>query len=215
MIRRILPVFSVFLAVFLLLPVAQAAERQQKHTLLIVGDSLSAGYGIPRGQEWVALLQQSMLEKSLQIQVVNASISGDTTAGGLSRIKPLLQRESPKWVLIELGGNDGLRGMSLSAMKSNLQSMVDAVKQHGAQPMLLGIKIPPNYGSKYRTRFEQVFVDVAASNDVALLPFLLDEVGGVEHLMQADRIHPNTIAQPIIAQNVWRFLKPILQVTGS
>ncbi|WP_233716805.1 arylesterase [Ketobacter alkanivorans] len=176
----------------------------------MLGDSLSAGYGIAQGQEWVTLLSQRFAREAQPVKVVNASISGETTSGGVARIKPLLERETPAWVLIELGGNDGLRGMSLVAMEANLQAMVDAVEESGAQPVLLGIKIPPNYGNKYRSRFEQVFVDVAERNDVALLPFLLDGVGGIDNLMQADRIHPNQQAQPLIADNVWEFLKPVM-----
>ncbi|MEE2731525.1 MAG: arylesterase [Pseudomonadota bacterium] len=185
---------------------SSASER----VLLVVGDSLSAGYGIPQGEEWVRLLQQTLEQQKLAVRVVNASISGDTTSGGLARLKPLLEQESPDWVLIELGGNDGLRGMSLSAMESNLQAMLDLVKQQGAEPMLAGIKIPPNYGNKYRSRFEQIYVDLSERNGVPLLPFLLEGVGGVEDLMQADRIHPNTQAQPLIAANVWQFLEPVL-----
>jgi len=187
-----------------------AAPPASHRVLLVLGDSLSAGYGIAQGQEWVTLLSQRLAREAQHVKVVNASISGETTSGGLARIKPLLEREAPAWVLIELGGNDGLRGMSLTAMEANLQAMVDAVEQSGAQAVLLGIKIPPNYGNKYRSRFEQVFVDVAERNDVALLPFLLDGVGGIDNLMQADRIHPNQQAQPLIADNVWAFLKPVI-----
>ncbi len=207
MIRQCVALFSLILT---LMSWPLASSAQQSPVLLIVGDSLSAGYGIPQGKEWVHLLRQSLQAREEPIQVVNASISGDTTSGGRSRIEPLLQRENPDWVLIELGGNDGLRGMSLSAMEANLQAMVDTVKQQGAQPLLAGIKIPPNYGSKYRTRFEQVFVTVAARNDVPLLPFLLDGVGGQDKLMQADRIHPNVEAQPLIADNVLAFLQPVI-----
>ena len=189
-------------------PVGSA--RDAARVLLVVGDSLSAGYGIPQGKEWVHLLQQTLEQPQHSVRVVNASISGDTTSGGLARLKPLLERENPDWVLIELGGNDGLRGMSLRAMEGNLQAMVDMVKEQGATPLLAGIKIPPNYGNKYRSRFEQIFVSVSERNDVPLLPFLLDGVGGVDDLMQADRIHPNTQAQPIIANTVFKFIEPVL-----
>lgn len=209
------PLFALFsLILCLCVGSAQATSVQDssasERVLLVVGDSLSAGYGIPQGEEWVRLLQQTLEQQKLAVRVVNASISGDTTSGGLARLKPLLEQESPDWVLIELGGNDGLRGMSLSAMESNLQAMLDLVKQQGAEPMLAGIKIPPNYGNKYRSRFEQIYVDLSERNGVPLLPFLLEGVGGVEDLMQADRIHPNTQAQPLIAANVWQFLEPVL-----
>ncbi|MBA55985.1 MAG: arylesterase [Pseudomonadales bacterium] len=211
MIRPLFALISLILTLSMATVQASSAERDAKErVLVVVGDSLSAGYGIPQGKEWVQLLQKTLNQSQHSVRLVNASISGDTTSGGLARLKPLLDRENPDWVLIELGGNDGLRGMSLSAMESNLQAMVDMVKQQGAQPLLAGIKIPPNYGNKYRSRFEQIFVSVAERNDVPLLPFLLDGVGGVENLMQADRIHPNTQAQPLIAENVMNFIEPVL-----
>lgn len=203
-------VFSLILTLAIMAWPALVVSAQKAGVLLVVGDSLSAGYGIPQGKEWVHLLQRSLAQKQVPISVVNASISGDTTSGGLSRITPLLEREKPDWVLIELGGNDGLRGMSLQAMETNLQAMVEAVKQHGAEPLLAGIKIPPNYGNKYRNRFEQVFVTISERNGIPLLPFLLDGVGGVDALMQPDRIHPNSQAQPLIADNVWNFMQNVL-----
>ena len=210
MIRPRLPVFSLILLLLTVMTAGRAAAEARSETLLVLGDSLSAGYGIPRNQEWVHLLQESLTRQQVPLRVVNASISGDTTAGGRARLPALLEREQPDWVLIELGGNDGLRGMSLQAMAANLQAMVDMVEAAGARPLLAGIKIPPNYGSRYRTRFQQVFDTVAQRNDVPLLPFLLDGVGGVNDLMQADRIHPNIRAQPIIAENVWQFLQPLV-----
>lgn len=203
--------FSLILILLCFGGMAQAQQAPSQRVLLVVGDSLSAGYGIPAGQEWVTLLQQSLEAKKVPVRVVNASISGDTTSGGLARLPQLLQQETPDWVLIELGGNDGLRGMSLTAMEANLQGMVETVVAQGAQPLLLGIKIPPNYGNKYRSRFDQVFVTVAERNRIPLLPFLLDGVAGLEGLMQADRIHPNDKAQPLIAENVWDFIQPLLQ----
>ena len=189
------------------------ASSDQPDRLLLLGDSLSAGYGVAPGKEWASLLQKKLEQAGLGIVIDNASISGDTSAGGVARIQALLTREPPKWVLIELGANDGLRGMSLQAMRDNLQSMVDAAESVGAQPMLLGIKIPPNYGRKYTDRFEQVFHQVAQSNEIPLLPFLLEGVGGNDQLMQADRLHPNESAQPIIAELVWRFIEPKLKDT--
>lgn len=216
MIRPLFALFSLILTLSMATVQASApGSESEERVLLVVGDSLSAGYGIPQGKEWVQLLQQTLERDQHSVRVVNASISGDTTSGGLARLEPLLEREKPDWVLIELGGNDGLRGMSLTAMESNLQSMVEMVKQQGALPLLAGIKIPPNYGNKYRSRFEQVFVDVSKRNSVPLLPFLLDGVGGVDNLMQADRIHPNTQAQPIIAENVLNFIEPVLTTAIS
>lgn len=185
----------------------QAAPERK---ILLLGDSLGASYGVPAEQGWAKGLHQRLQNESAHLSVVNASISGDTTAGGLARLDALLQREKPEWVLIELGGNDGLRGLDLNAMKANLVAMVDLARLHQAQPALIGIKIPPNYGRKYRDRFEQVFVDISKEKNVPLLPFLLDGVGGIEQLMQEDRIHPNAKAQPVISENVWRFLQPLL-----
>lgn len=185
-------------------------HAQQNDILLLLGDSLGAGYGVQREQSWSYLLNERFRQQKKNIQIVNASISGDTTAGGLSRLEALLQQEKPRWVMIELGGNDGLRGMDIEAMQRNLEAMVQMVRQHQAQPLLVGIKIPPNYGRKYRERFEQAFATVSEQQGVPLLPFLLEDVGGVGKYMQEDRIHPNTDAQPVIADNVWKFLAPVI-----
>lgn len=183
---------------------------QQADVLLLLGDSLGAGYGVPQDQSWAHLLNEKLREQKKPVRLVNASISGDTTAGGLARLELLLQQEQPRWLMIELGGNDGLRGMDLQAMQRNLQDMVALARKHQAQPLLVGIKIPPNYGRKYRERFEQVFVDVSSAEGVPFLPFLLDGVGGVDQLMQEDRIHPNAKAQPMIAEIVWKFMQPVI-----
>lgn len=185
-------------------------HAQQNDILLLLGDSLGAGYGVQREQSWSYLLNERFRQQKKNIQIVNASISGDTTAGGLSRLEALLQQEKPRWVMIELGGNDGLRGMDINAMQRNLEAMVQMARQHQAQPLLVGIKIPPNYGRKYRERFEQAFATVSEQQGVPLLPFLLEDVGGVDKYMQEDRIHPNTEAQPVIADNVWKFLAPVI-----
>ncbi len=187
---------------------------QQNDILLLLGDSLGAGYGVQREHSWAYLLNERFRQQKNNIQIVNASISGDTTAGGLSRLEALLQQEKPRWVMIELGGNDGLRGMDIQAMQRNLEAMVQMVRQHQAQPLLVGIKIPPNYGRKYRERFEQAFVTVSEQQGVPLLPFLLEDVGGVGKYMQEDRIHPNAEAQPVIADNVWKFLAPVIAATA-
>ena len=213
------PLYSLICAFFLVLvslglPATSIfASPDKADRLLLLGDSLGAGYGLQPGKEWASLLQEKIDQAGIGVVIANASISGDTTAGGVARIEALLEREQPKWVLIELGGNDGLRGMPLQAMRNNLQLMVAAVTSAGAQPMLLGMKIPPNYGRKYTERFEQVFQQVAQENKVPLLPFLLEGVGGNDQLMQADRLHPNESAQPIIAELVWRFIEPKLKDT--
>ncbi len=188
-------------------PLSMAATQGK---LLLLGDSLGASYGVPVEQGWAKLLQQRLNQAGYTISLINASISGETTAGGFARLEQLLQTEKPQWVMIELGGNDGLRGLNLAAMKSNLEGMVELSRQYQAQPLLIGIVIPPNYGRRYREQFDQVFVDISQSKSVPLLPFLLDGVGGVDQWMQADRIHPNAGAQPIITDNVWQFLQPVL-----
>lgn len=196
---------TLVLVILVLSPVSATLAAGGKKVLLL-GDSLGASYGVPPGQGWA----QQLDEKLDSVNLVNASISGDTTAGGLARLEALLKRENPDWILIELGGNDGLRGLNLNAMKSNLVKMIELARQYEAQPALIGIKIPPNYGSKYRDRFEQTFVDVSQQQNVPFMPFLLDGVGGIDRYMQDDRIHPNTEAQPVISENVWRFLQPLL-----
>lgn len=188
-------------------PLAPAALEKK---ILLLGDSLGASYGVPVEQGWARQLDERLRTLDHPARLINASISGDTTAGGLARLEALLQSEKPDLVLIELGGNDGLRGLNINAMKSNLVEMIRLSRQYHANPVLIGIKIPPNYGSRYRDRFEQTFVEVSTQENVPLLPFLLDGVGGIEGYMQDDRIHPNADAQPVISDNVWRFLKPLL-----
>ena len=181
-----------------------AAER----TLLVVGDSLSAEYGLTRGTGWVALLEQQLAGR--QIKVVNASISGETTAGGASRIGALLQQHQPSHVLIELGGNDALRGLPLKATQDNLLRMVKAAKAAGAKVLLVGMQVPPNYGKDYTAQFSGMFVDVARTEKTGLVPFFLKGVAENEALFQADRIHPNAQAQSLMLGNVWPELKKLL-----
>jgi len=201
-------IFSFLLLCVLLIPTSALATSDK---LLVLGDSLSAGYGIPEGKGWVSLFQQKVNEAELDIKIINDSISGDTTAGGLARLQKTLTSINPQWVIIELGGNDGLRGQSLKAMLKNLESMIALCRKSGAQPILIGMKLPPNYGKKYTQRFEQTYLTVAENTQTPLLPFLLEEIGGKEQLMQKDRIHPNTNAQPIITNNVWLFMEPYLR----
>ncbi|MAB98232.1 MAG: arylesterase [Pseudomonadaceae bacterium] len=179
-------------------------------TVLVVGDSISAAFGLDTRQGWVALLQERMAAEGFSEHVVNASISGDTTAGGASRLPTLLQEHKPKVVVVELGGNDGLRGLAPVQMQQNLSSMIEQSKQAGAEVLLLGMQLPPNYGKRYTTAFANVFSDLAREQQVALVPFLLEGVGGVPRLMQADGIHPAAEAQSILLENVWPQLKPLL-----
>lgn len=181
----------------------------QAKTVLVVGDSISAGYGLEKvDQGWVALLQAKLRPRGYG--VVNASISGDTSAGGLSRIDALLARHKPAIVILELGGNDGLRGLSPKQMEANLRDMIGRSKAAGAKVLLLGMQIPPNYGKRYADLFRNVYPELAESQKVALVPFLLDGVGGQEPMMQVDGIHPNRDAQALLLAQVWDKLEPLL-----
>ncbi len=179
-------------------------------TLLVLGDSLSAEYGLRRGAGWVELLAQRLAARRPPWQVVNASISGETTAGGDSRIAPLLERHRPAIVVIELGGNDALRGLDLSATEANLANIARATRVSGARALLLGMQVPPNYGRPYADAFAALFRRVAEREKASLLAFFLDGVADRPELFQPDRIHPNENAQPRLLDNVWPALRPLL-----
>lgn len=185
-------------------------QMAQAGTVLVVGDSISAAFGMDTQQGWVHLLDERMRNEGFEHQVVNASISGDTSAGGAARLPALLAEHQPQLVIVELGGNDGLRGLPPSQLQQNLASMIDASRGAGAKVLLLGMRIPPNYGERYTTAFAKVFDDVAAEKNVPLVPFLLEGVGGVTSLMQDDGVHPAVAAQPRLLENVWPTLKPLL-----
>lgn len=181
--------------------------------ILVVGDSLSAEYGIRRGTGWIALLEKKLKQDGVNAQVVNASVSGDTTSGGRARLPALLARHRPTHVLIELGGNDALRGLPLASTEDNLTHMTRACQQAGAKVLLIGMQVPPNYGLDYAKAFAGTFGKVAALQKVALVPFLLKGVADgpdAERLFQADRIHPREEAHPLMLENVWPVLKRIL-----
>ncbi len=188
--------------------VATPDVAMENETWVVLGDSISAGYGIPDGEGWVTLLQGRLDASGHTIQLVNESISGDTTAGGLARLPEILGRLEPNVVIIELGGNDGLRGLSTKAMEDNLSKMIALSLSKDIQVLLLGMKTPPNYGRKYGELFESVFDSVSKQHKVRLLPFLLEGVGGFKEHMQDDRIHPNRGAQKMLLDNVWTFLEP-------
>ncbi|WP_253449013.1 arylesterase [Pseudomonas nitroreducens] len=190
-----------------LLLITQQAAAQ---TLLVVGDSISAGLGLDTSLGWVSLLDKRLKEQGFDYQVVNASISGDTTAGGLARLPALLSEQKPKLVVIELGGNDGLRGMAPAQLQQNLSGMVEQSRKSGAKVILLGMRLPPNYGQRYTDAFAKVFDSVASQQKIPLVPFFLEGVGGVQGMMQADGIHPAVAAQPKLLDNVWPALKPLL-----
>ncbi|MDH2432283.1 arylesterase [Pokkaliibacter sp. MBI-7] len=183
------------------------------NTLLILGDSLSAGYGINPDKGWVALVRQQL--QPLGWQVINASVSGDTSAGGLTRLPSLLQRHQPQIVLIELGGNDGLRGLPPQSLQQNLSRMAELSQHAGARPLLLGMRLPPNYGPVYTQAFAQSYQDVSNTLNIPLLPFFLEDVALHPELMQADNIHPNEQGQPLMAERVWQWLQPLLKTTSG
>ncbi len=178
--------------------------------ILVLGDSLSAAYGIPARQGWVRLLQERLRDAGYTHEVVNASISGDTTRGGLSRLPAALELHRPTLVVVELGGNDGLRGFGPGETRQHLEQIVGQVREAGAEALLLGVQLPGNYGSAFRAKFHQVYHDVARDEAVALVPSFLDGVAEDRSLMQADGIHPSAAAQPLILENVWPALEPLL-----
>jgi acyl-CoA thioesterase-1 len=203
------------LAAFLLVFAAAAhAQPAAQRVVLVVGDSLSAEYGLPRDTGWVKLLADRLAarasEGGAQYNVANASISGETTSGGLTRIPALLKQHRPAIVLIALGGNDGLRGLPLPSMRENLRGMITASRQAGARVLLVGVRIPPNYGRDYAERFHATFGELARQERVALAPFLLDGFADRNDYFQPDRIHPNARAQAGMLDNVWPHLKPLL-----
>lgn len=191
--------------VLLLLSQAAAAG-----TVLIVGDSISAAFGLDTRIGWVALLEQRMKQEGFTDKVINASISGDTSAGGRARLPALLAEHKPELVILELGGNDGLRGQQPTQLQQNLASMIDSSRDAGAKVLLLGMQIPPNYGPRYTNAFKEVYTNLAAEKKVPLVPFFLEGVGGVPELMQADGLHPAGNAQQKLLENVWPTLKPLL-----
>ncbi|WP_414652346.1 arylesterase [Ideonella sp.] len=193
---------------------AQAAQAAPPARVLVVGDSLSAEYGLARGTGWVALLAERVAREKLPVEVVNASISGDTTAGGRARLPALLKTHAPKVVVIELGGNDALRGLPLAQTRDNLGAMARAARAAGAKVLLAGMQVPPNYGRQYTADFVQAFEDVARAERCALVPFLLKGVADrpdAEDWFQPDRIHPLAKAHPLIVDNVWPVLQPLLK----
>ena len=177
-------------------------------SLLVLGDSLSAGYGINPENGWVNLLRTDLEPDH---QVINASISGDTTGNGLARLPLLLEKFKPSYVLLELGGNDGLRGNPLSQMKANLQTMIELCRQHDAQPILFAMRLPANYGKRYSESFAEVFSTLAKQQDIPLLPFQFEQLVLTEGMIQQDGIHPTELAQPFIKQAVWTELKALLK----
>ena len=182
----------------------------EDETLLILGDSISAGYGINQKDNWVSVLQSKFDNDGTSIKLINSSVSGDTTSGGLQRLRRDLQKFDPDYVLIELGGNDALRGYPIKRIKDNLQTMIALIKSNNSKALLMQIRIPPNYGQKYTLAFEKIYLELAASEEIYFLPFMLENVGLNPDLMQPDGIHPNAKAQPLIAKDMKKNLDSLL-----
>ena len=186
------------------------AQNAAAGTVLIVGDSISAGFGLDTRLGWVSLLEQRLKQEGFDDKVVNASISGDTSAGGRARLPALLAEHKPSLVVVELGGNDGLRGQLPMQLQQNLALMIDRSRAAGAKVLVLGMRLPPNYGKRYTDAFAQVYANLETEKKVPLVPFFLEGIGGVPELMQADGIHPGQGAQQKLLENAWPSIKPLL-----
>jgi acyl-CoA thioesterase-1 len=184
-----------------------AAEK----SILVLGDSVSAAYGIAQARGWVALLGERLKRERRDYSVVNASISGDTTGGGLARLGAALEKHKPRVIVVELGGNDGLRGLPVAEMKKNLAAIIERSEKAGARVVLVGMRIPPNYGPEYTQAFDSSFAELAKRYRTALVPFLMEGFAEKPELFQPDRIHPTEAAQPIMAERVWKALRPLLK----
>ncbi len=199
------------LLVLFVLIAGSVSARAETPVILVFGDSISAGYGLAHVEQgWVALLQTRLRSQGYGYQVVNASVSGETTAGGLARLPRALKLHEPKIVILELGGNDGLRALPIAQMRANLVQMVDLASAAGAQVLLLGMRIPPNYGPEYTQQFQSCYSDLAREKRLAAVPFLLNDIALDPKLMQADGIHPDELGQPKLLSNVWPALMPLL-----
>ena len=201
--------FSVIVTALVALPASAKLINPSTQTIVVFGDSLSAGYGIGQNQGWVTLLQTRLTQQKLPYQVVNASISGETTSGGLARFSEMLATHKPSIVILELGANDGLRGLPVNEMRSNLNSMILQAKAAKTKPLLVGMKIPPNYGQKYSRDFSANYAVLAKQHKIKLVPFLLDGVAGKPSLIQDDGLHPIATAQLKLLDNVWPKLEKL------
>ena len=203
---------SIALSALLLIALPVLANQ---NTVLVLGDSLSSAYGVPSETAWVELLRDRIESQDLDWTVVNASISGETTDGGLRRLPGLLEAHDPTIVVIELGGNDGLRGFPPNVIESNLANMIEQVRDTGATPLLVGMQIPPNYGQRYTTMFADIFPTLSDRYNTPLVPFFLDGIYDQDGLMQGDGIHPTEEAQPRLLNNIWPKLEPLLNKQAS
>ena len=194
-----------------MLTIAALPAAAPAATILVFGDSLAAGYGIAQNRSWSHLLEKRLRDEGFKYTVANASVSGETTAGGASRIGGALAAHKPDIVVLELGANDGLRGQSVEVMKRNLETMIEASRRAKAQVLLVGMRLPPNYGMAYTEKFQQMYAEVARSRRTAFVPFLFDGFAEDARLFQADRVHPTAEAQSMMLDTVWKGLKPLLR----
>ncbi|MAA76200.1 MAG: arylesterase [Salinisphaeraceae bacterium] len=208
--KKILSILYLFVAVAVIVPPAAASANDGEPTILVLGDSLSAAYGLDKDDGWVALMRDRLATEGYPHQVFNASISGETTSGGLRRLPDLLDRHAPQIVVLELGANDGLRALSLSAMRGNLKQMIQASREAGAQVLLLGMRIPQNYGATYADAFFESFQQLATQMDVAAVEFFLAPIALNQDYFQSDRLHPNAAAQPMLLDEMWDELAGML-----
>ena len=206
-----MPAFLRCLSVLLVASMFQCGAAQAAGRILVYGDSLSAAYGIAEKRGWVALLAERLSSERLDYSVANASISGETSAGGLARIARALDTHKPAVVILALGANDGLRGLPVAEMKKNLAAIARAAQGAGATVLIAGMRLPPNYGPDYASSFDAAFAEVARAQKAVLVPFLLAGVAEKSELFQADRLHPTEAAQPIVLDNVWKSLRPLLK----
>jgi len=203
------------LALLLALATPAARADQRSPAILVFGDSLSAGYGIHLEQGWVSLLARKISQLGYGFRVINASVSGETTAGGLGRLPHALELQQPRILILELGANDGLRSLPLADTRDNLDKMITLARSRGVTVLLLGMRMPPNYGERYTTGFQNMYTDLAQAHKLTLVPFLLDQVALNPSLTQPDGLHPTEQAQPLLLDNVWPRLEPLLRAAAS
>lgn len=212
---------SLYIVTLVLLTIVQSynhtvfAANKTPANILVLGDSLSAAYGIDVDAGWVALLQRQIIKQGYDYKVINVSVSGDTTRTGLSRVDSALENHKPEVVIIALGGNDGLRGLAFSEIETSLSNIIERCKKTQSEILLVGVRMPPNYGAVYSQKFAQLYQHLASRYDIVLLPKMLDQVADNPELMQADGIHPKASAQPKIMQNIWSALKPVLDIADK
>ena len=203
-------IISLLVIIMSLCPAVARSAEEATNTLLVYGDSLSAAYGIQEAQGWVALLESRLNEEDWPYKLINGSVSGETTTGGLERLPAMLSNYQPDLVILELGGNDGLRGLPLETLKANLKKMISLIRAARGEVLLTGIQIPPNYGPRYTEPFFSLYTEISEEDSLALVPFLIDGIPQQPELMQNDGIHPKAEAQIMILDNVWPYLEPML-----